>query len=378
MLAAFTWAGKQNLPCAQKFVLMTMADMCGMEFTCHPSYAYLARQCGLSRQHVIRVISELEKAGFIAVRQRTSEDGSFRSSEYHILVPEEIRNREVVLDRPITGCIYIAVSEGFTKVGVTRELETRIRTLNNASHADVQLFKYFDMPMVEARKIEESVKFALDGKRAKGEWFMEPPDSVAAMIESLILGGVVTPCDHPPSNTVLPPLVTPVDHGVVTQGDQVVTPCDLESKSKTNNPLTRARACEGHETDGAKSPIPEDWQPDHICVTRLTMSGCPPHTPDQVQTFVAHHRSVGTLATPEQWGWKFVKWCLKDKMFTKQLESSGIRRGGPKPTSRMTDDELLSEAKRLGVSTYGRSWPELRRAVQDKLEKAADAQKVAK
>jgi predicted transcriptional regulator len=69
------WAFKQELPCAEKFVLVALADMADMDGKCWPSQAFLAKRCGIARETVNRQIKMLANAGMIRVEQRVNGHG---------------------------------------------------------------------------------------------------------------------------------------------------------------------------------------------------------------------------------------------------------------------------------------------------------------
>lgn len=62
---ATIWAWKQQLPVAQKLVLLSMADRAGETFQCWPSVRRLCFDTNASERTVQQAISELEKRGLI-------------------------------------------------------------------------------------------------------------------------------------------------------------------------------------------------------------------------------------------------------------------------------------------------------------------------
>jgi DNA-binding Lrp family transcriptional regulator len=68
---ATVWAIDQQLPSLQKLVLIILADRHNNDSNrCDPSLELVAKDCGMSRRSVIRIIQELAKAGLITVIHR--------------------------------------------------------------------------------------------------------------------------------------------------------------------------------------------------------------------------------------------------------------------------------------------------------------------
>ena len=86
---ALTWAFKQDLPMAQKFVLVALADHADHAHSCFPSHAYTAKRVGASSRTVQRAVHELAQAGYIWVRSETRKNGSQTSNRYVLKVTTE-------------------------------------------------------------------------------------------------------------------------------------------------------------------------------------------------------------------------------------------------------------------------------------------------
>lgn len=86
---ALTWAFKQDLPMAQKFVLVALADHADHAHSCFPSHAYTAKRVGASPRTVQRAVHELAQAGYIWVRSETRKNGSQTSNRYVLKVTTE-------------------------------------------------------------------------------------------------------------------------------------------------------------------------------------------------------------------------------------------------------------------------------------------------
>ena len=74
-LKLLSWAFEQDLPCAEKIVLLALADMADMDGKCWPSQTHLAKRCGIVRETVNRQIKKLVSAGMLRVEHRADRDG---------------------------------------------------------------------------------------------------------------------------------------------------------------------------------------------------------------------------------------------------------------------------------------------------------------
>jgi len=74
-LKLLSWAFEQDLPCAEKIVLLALADMADMDGKCWPSQAHLAKRCGIARETVNRQVRMLVNAGLVRLEQRANEHG---------------------------------------------------------------------------------------------------------------------------------------------------------------------------------------------------------------------------------------------------------------------------------------------------------------
>lgn len=87
-IKALNWAHEVDLPMAQKFVLVTLADHADEDNTCFPSQARIAKRIGSTVRTVGRALSALEAGGFIS-RQHRTKDG-FRTSDRFTLNPADL------------------------------------------------------------------------------------------------------------------------------------------------------------------------------------------------------------------------------------------------------------------------------------------------
>lgn len=71
---AMAWAVEQDLPMREKMVLLILANYASNERgDCHPSVGLLAKDCGASKDSIIRAIKSLEDQGFVSVNRRMSD-----------------------------------------------------------------------------------------------------------------------------------------------------------------------------------------------------------------------------------------------------------------------------------------------------------------
>lgn len=83
-VAISAWAWRQELPVAQKFVLVKLADSANDDGYCWPSLRTLERDLGMGRSSISRHVRALVVAGMMTVEQRKHSDGRRRSSYYHL------------------------------------------------------------------------------------------------------------------------------------------------------------------------------------------------------------------------------------------------------------------------------------------------------
>jgi len=87
---ALNWAWEAELPTAQKFVLVALADMADEHESCFPGQERLARMVGGSVSTVRRAVKALEESGYIGRQQRRGADGMRTSDRYRLNVNRSI------------------------------------------------------------------------------------------------------------------------------------------------------------------------------------------------------------------------------------------------------------------------------------------------
>lgn len=81
---ALNWAWEADLPMAQKFVLVALADMADEKETCYPGQERLAKMTGMSVSTVRRAVKTLEDSGAITRRARGVAGGGRTSDRYFL------------------------------------------------------------------------------------------------------------------------------------------------------------------------------------------------------------------------------------------------------------------------------------------------------
>lgn len=81
---ATNWAWELDLPMAQKFVLVALADMADEHLSCFPGQKRIAVMVGSSERTVRRALADLEELGLIEREARRSDVG-YRTSDRYVL-----------------------------------------------------------------------------------------------------------------------------------------------------------------------------------------------------------------------------------------------------------------------------------------------------
>lgn len=92
--------------------------------------------------------------------------------EEDILIPEEGKMS-----------IYVIQAGGAVKIGITKNIRTRIQGLQIGHPHDMACCYMFEMRASKARKLESSVHRSLRPHHLRGEWFQTTPSDAAEAIE---------------------------------------------------------------------------------------------------------------------------------------------------------------------------------------------------
>ncbi len=115
------WAWEADLPMAQKFVLVALADMADEKETCYPGQERLAKMTGTSVSTVRRAVKTLEESGAISRQARGIAGGGRTSDRYFLNTNQPIctvrGNRSSEAPKPVND----DVETGHSDRGTPRE-----------------------------------------------------------------------------------------------------------------------------------------------------------------------------------------------------------------------------------------------------------------
>ena len=81
---ALTWAFKQDLPMAEKFVLVALADYADEDGACFPAHGKTAKRIGGSVITVKRAVKSLAEKGYLRIVERKRDNKSQTSNRYYL------------------------------------------------------------------------------------------------------------------------------------------------------------------------------------------------------------------------------------------------------------------------------------------------------
>ena len=206
---AIAWAWGQELPAAAKMVLLTLADyhIPNQDGAIFPSQSTIAKRAGLSRKHVKALLAQLEADGMISIIERRRDNGGNTSCEYLLHLPDDPVRLEAAIPH---GWIYVAAAGGATKVGITRDPESRIKGLQSSNPNPVVMVQRWPGSMRDVRRWEEAILAHFAADLLSGEWLRTPPETVVEHISAYLLN--------------VEGAVTTGDRGGVTAGDRGMSP----------------------------------------------------------------------------------------------------------------------------------------------------------
>lgn len=73
-----------GLTSAEKLILVVLADHCNKDGTAWPSKSSIARKCGVTPRHVVRVVAKLESLGILLRSSRKNAKGRQTSNVFHL------------------------------------------------------------------------------------------------------------------------------------------------------------------------------------------------------------------------------------------------------------------------------------------------------
>lgn len=80
---AISWAFAQNIPGSEKLILLSLANRSDDKGDCWPSMSTIAKDAGVSRATVLRMVVKLEQRNLVALEKRMTSHG--KSSHIYTL-----------------------------------------------------------------------------------------------------------------------------------------------------------------------------------------------------------------------------------------------------------------------------------------------------
>lgn len=238
---AINWAFEAELPCPEKMVLIVLANYSNHVHESHPSQSTIARNGGLSRPAVNKILARLERDGWVTIVPRAHDTGADRSYSYLLNVPEVSTSWPHVFGTPNPGFVYVAETDALRKVGISRRLDGRMKGLSAQAGMEVRLVQAFPMDMKSARLVEEMTLHALKDVREKGEWVSCSAErAVEAVNQAIREGGVILGHTPPVSDEHTP--CNPGTHPGVILGHTL----NLQLTKEEEPSRGSARDLEGH------------------------------------------------------------------------------------------------------------------------------------
>lgn len=187
--ARTAWAWDQELPCAPKFILVTLSDIIGMDETYDVNFDRLGFKCGLARDEICAAFGYLEGAGHCKIWEITPSiwrvtlfwpDAEFPAEDYSAASKDDALKR-------CLGWIYLCDTDhGICKIGITTDLPARSRSLETSAALPVRIVWSQACDITLARKIERAILLHFSDARAKGEWMRVAASEVQAVAHRLL------------------------------------------------------------------------------------------------------------------------------------------------------------------------------------------------
>jgi DNA-binding transcriptional regulator YhcF (GntR family) len=125
---AMTWAAVQRTGSpSQKLVLLMLANHQNFHTgQCNPSHKRLAEECDMSISTVKRALSDLEKGGFLKIKNKIKNKIK-QSNDYKLLIHNEVKLSEGVVSNCTEGRVKLNQGVGSNRP-IKQEVETRNET----------------------------------------------------------------------------------------------------------------------------------------------------------------------------------------------------------------------------------------------------------
>lgn len=180
---AISWAYEQaGISPLAKFVLITIADGTNDGEPSRVSIEALTSLTLIDHAAVLECIHELSGAGKLFVCSLTD---VFIEVELRLPAAPAKPARSTLC----AGFLYVAEADGLTKIGITKDPQSRVRALVSASGKSVWLAKTFTFPSMQAARIvERQAHEHFSGRRSAGEWFKITPDEAVRHLKTIVGG----------------------------------------------------------------------------------------------------------------------------------------------------------------------------------------------
>jgi predicted GIY-YIG superfamily endonuclease len=190
-----SWALNQKLHAAQKMVLLVMADYC-CEGHGRIEFDYLINRAGVSVDEAWRIFEDLE---FFGLLERAIPDGIppipfvvyftlFTSAGY--CEPPANSSPQTMASHGNSsrrGFVYVIQAANNTcKIGISIDVEKRIRDLQRTSGKFLKLVRSFETSRESMRDVESAAHAHFHEHRVSGEWFDLSPDDAVEFLEAYL------------------------------------------------------------------------------------------------------------------------------------------------------------------------------------------------
>ncbi len=171
---AITWAYQQDLPCAHKFVLVTLADNWGGLGEVPLKTNHFSQICGVTVQGFENIVSDLVGRGYMNIQP---------GHRYSLNVPSpEIEQKA----RPALGAVYLLKIGYLHKIGISQNVMDRLKNIQSTNACDVSLVQCWNMDMDIARKVERAAHNRLRAHRVRGALFDVGKMTAVAAVDTSI------------------------------------------------------------------------------------------------------------------------------------------------------------------------------------------------
>lgn len=192
-LREFSWAMGQTIPALEKMVLLTLADHARENFAEIP-FSRLLVKAGVNAEEAWDAFEALTGFGLIDILPHEGvPEGDFYIEAALLIqggedatVPQERKNLLPIIKEGVGFVYVIRLSETICKIGISTDVERRLKELQRGSGARLTIFQVFSVGENKMRKIERAALDNFANQRISGEWFCMAPIDAVAFIENYI------------------------------------------------------------------------------------------------------------------------------------------------------------------------------------------------